>query len=246
MYTLCSIHADIMENLLEKVAKIEDTQSKILNLLETLTHTISTSPSGTSSPAPTQLLPNATPGLHFIEPATACSNDQDPLSLSHHYGNKPLSSSEINKGDLVGVEFITRGSKAKSCKPGTLAQLLAKESFFGEAQMARCNPSGTKDLLALPKQQMHELKKTVFHAFPKYTIEGFECEWRTKCWPAIEQAYGHFRRAARKLYKPTQGFAYHHLSSLSFIIIIYHHHHLIIIIISYDCNNVYTTVIATH
>ena len=37
--------------------------------------------------------------------------------------------------------------------------------------MAVCTPSGTKDLPALPKQEMFEQKKAVFRAFPKYSPE---------------------------------------------------------------------------
>ena len=210
--------ADPMKTLVEKVARIEETQMKILDLLHSLEELIANSGGTTScsntmallassSPRPRQFQINTTPACHSsscVQPRQLQANsagtpnaDQLPLPLGHNYGNKPLPSSEIDKSNLIGADFILR-SKAKSCKPGTLAQLLARESFFGEALMARCTPGGTKDLPALPKQEMFELKKTVFSAFPEYTMEMFESEWRSKCWPAIEQACGHLRRAAKK------------------------------------------------
>ena len=34
------------------------------------------------------------------------------------------------------------------------------------------------------------MKKTVIHAFPKYTVDAFESDWKSKCLTAIEQAGG--------------------------------------------------------
>ena len=90
---------------------------------------------------------------HHFQPSTPpaneatmlCATDKDPLPLRHLYHNKPLPSSEINKSDLVSVDYAMKGMKAKSLKPGTVTQLLAGESFFGESLMARCTQSGTKD-----------------------------------------------------------------------------------------------------
>ena len=132
------------------------------------------------------------------EATVLCATDKDPLPLRHLYHNKPLPSSEIDKSDLVSVDYVMKGMKAKSLKPSTVTQLLARESYFGESLMARCTPSGTKDLPALPKQEMLELKKTVFRAFPKYSVDAFETEWKSKCWTAIEQACGRTRRLERK------------------------------------------------
>ena len=98
-------------------------------------------------------------------------------SIRSSYANKPIPSKEIGKGDLGGARFILWSSKTKSYKPGTLTQLLARELFFDEALMARCTLSGTKDLPALPKQEMYELTNTVFDAFPKCTMEAFKSEY---------------------------------------------------------------------
>lgn len=72
--------------------------------------------------------------------------------------------------------------------------MAGQKSFFGEAIMARCTPSGIKDLpalpWALPKKQMYKPKKAVVHAFPKYTVDAFEFEWKSKCWTTIEQDGG--------------------------------------------------------
>ena len=113
------------------------------------------------------------------EATVLCATDKNPLPLRHLYHNKPLPSSEIDKSDLVSVDYVMKGMKAKSLKPSTVTQLLARESYFWESLMARCTPSGTKDLPALPKHEMLELKKTVFRAFPKYSVDAFEMEWKS-------------------------------------------------------------------
>ena len=149
---------------------------------------------------PTDIQYTTSPAHHIVAsetPVIPNNSHQDPLSLSHTYSNKPLPSSSINKSELTSVDYVMKTNKAKSCKPSTLTQLLARNAFFGESLMAVCTPSGTKDLLALPKHEMFELKKAVFRAFPKYSPESFEIEWRRKCWTAIKQACGRLRRSAR-------------------------------------------------
>ena len=123
------------------------------------------------------------------------SSHQDPLPLQHTYASAPLPSSEVDKGDLVSVKFVLESGKTKSCKPSTLAQMVAKEAIFGAKVMRRCTPSGTKDFPALPKAEMYELKK-IFQEFPQFwhSPQMFEVEWKTKCWAAIEQACGSLRR----------------------------------------------------
>lgn len=89
-----------------------------------------------------------------------------------------------------------KGNKAKLQKPNTLAQTLAKKTFFfGVELMKRCSPGGTNDLPALPTAEMYALKKAVLSAFPRYwhSLPSFEHEWKYKCWPAIEQACGSLR-----------------------------------------------------
>jgi hypothetical protein len=155
--------------------------------------------SSAPNPPPTDIQYTTSPAAHHIvaseTPVIPNNSHQDPLSLSHTYSNKALPSSSINKSELTCVDYVMKTNKAKSCKPSTLTQLLARDAFFGESLMAVCTPSGSKDLPALPKHEMFELKKAVFRAFPKYSPESFEIEWRRKCWTAIEQACGRLRRS---------------------------------------------------
>ena len=226
MYIRVCFLVDGIPALEKRMSRIEDTQHKILEALGRLEGLmvqkcyptinscspmmdhfprIPLSPNFVSGVAPSTPLLHATPPpvyFHQSAPATSesvnmHSADQDPLPLSHQYSNRPLPSTEIERSNLISVDYVLRRSKGKSSKPGTLTQMLARDSFFGESLMARCTPRGTKDLPALPKKEMCELKKTVFQAFPNYSAEAFETEWKSKCWPAIEQACGRLRRAAR-------------------------------------------------
>ena len=54
---------------------------------------------------------------------------------------------------------------------------LAKEAIFGEEVMRRCTPGGTPELLALPNQELYQLKKLVFSQYSLYWKCLHEFEW---------------------------------------------------------------------
>ena len=64
--------------------------------------------------------------------------------------------------------------------------------------MKRCTPEGTKELPALPKE-MFLLEKTVFKQLPQFWHSPVEFErlWKSKCWPAVEQACRRLRHLRR-------------------------------------------------
>ena len=69
----------------------------------------------------------------------------------------------------MSVEDSLKGCKElKSVeKASTLAQKLAKEAIFGVEIMKRCTPGGTKELPALPKEEMFTLKKAICKELPQ-------------------------------------------------------------------------------
>ena len=188
---------------------IEDTQLKILDTLNDIKHVLSsisakltttTNYIDSATDLPSEFPSDSTSTQREnVYHTSAVMKPSDPLPLSHMYSNKPLPSSAIDKSQLVSVENVLRSHKTKLNKISTLAQLLARESFFGGSVMAQCTPGGTKDLPALPKEEMIELKKLLYSIFPQYSPDMFEKEWRGKCWVSIEQACGRLRRVDKKL-----------------------------------------------
>lgn len=155
-------------------------------------HITSHPPTPTISSAPTPDVPMpdaASPG--------SCVDTLNfkALALSNVYHNVPLPSSEIKEDELVSVDSIVQAKTDKD-KPSTIAQKLAKDAIFGRTVMCKCTPSGTKDMPALPKAEMQQLKDIVFQAFPRFwhSPDTYEKEWKKRCWPAIEQACGRLRR----------------------------------------------------
>ena len=202
-----SFVVDLTEHL-QRISVLEDTQVKILDTLSDIKNVLASISSKLNT---TNNCTDHTTDLSSELPSdpvkatsiqreyhTSAVISVDPLPLSHLYSNKPLPSSAIDKSQLVSVDNVLRSHKAKLNKPSTLAQLLARESFFGVSVMAQCTPGGTKDLPALPKDEMSELKKLLYSIFPQYSPDMFEKEWRQKCWVSIEQACGRLRRVDKK------------------------------------------------
>ena len=67
-----------------------------------------------------------------------------------------LPSSAINKSRLVDPQQVIEKHPHLMCasKVGRLAVKLAKDSFFGEDIMARCTVAGTRELPALPSEEL--------------------------------------------------------------------------------------------
>ena len=61
--------------------------------------------------------------------------------------------------------------------------------------MRRCTPAGSKDLSALPRSELFELKTIIFRNLSgRKSAAEFELLWKNKCWVAIEQACRRLRR----------------------------------------------------
>ena len=129
---------------------------------------------------------------------TPPTNHPEPLGLNHTYFNVPLTSDQIPKQTLMSVEDALKGCKELKCaeKASTLTQKLAKQAIFGVEIMKRCTPGGTKELPALPREEMLTLKKAVYKELPQFWHSPVEFErlWKSKCWPAVEQACRRLRR----------------------------------------------------
>ena len=71
-------------------------------------------------------------------------------------------------------------------KEGTLAQLLARESFFGGDVMGQCTTYGYGGKPGLPEKELDEVKETVKVLYPKYynSPHDFELAWN-KCIEAM-------------------------------------------------------------
>ncbi len=102
-----------------------------------------------------------------------------------------LPSSEINKKSLRTVqEVLQQNTKLwNESSAGTLSQRLAKDAIFGREVMRKCTPNGTREYPALPREELYELKTTLFRQFPKFhkCPANFEALWK-KCMTSIEQA----------------------------------------------------------
>ena len=160
---------------------------------------------------------NATPTGHHpsLDPTLTLQSPthSEPLPLNHQYFGDPLPSSEIDVRTLVSIEEALENimcpnktdSRKKELVPSTVAQTLAKLAIFGVDVMKRCTPSGSSILPALPTDEMYKLKKVVFHTFPSFWHSplAFDIEWKSKCWPAIEQACRRLRRTHGKTTKTT-------------------------------------------
>ena len=93
-----------------------------------------------------------------------------------------------------------QGLAGKEGKMSTLAQLLAKESFFGEDMMVQCTTYGYGEKPGLPKKELDELKETVRALYPKYwnSPHDFELAWN-KCIESMSQACNRLRAKQKQL-----------------------------------------------
>ena len=121
------------------------------------------------------------------------SQGPEPFGLHHTYNNTPLPSSAIAKDSLRPIEEILCNGSGKELlveKAGTVFQKLAREAIFGSDITQRCTPAGSKELPALPKAELYQLKTIMFQQLPSFwhKPDAFEKVWKDKCWTAIEQA----------------------------------------------------------
>ena len=116
---------------------------------------------------------------------TLTSNPTPPLSLG------PLPSSAIDKSKLLPASAIIKNNShlAKEGTIGTLAQLLARECFFGEDVMVQCTAHGHGDKPGLPITKFMLLKDAIRKTLPQCWNASQEMEllW-SKCTNSISQA----------------------------------------------------------
>ena len=106
----------------------------------------------------------------------------------------PLPSDAIDKECLRSIEAVLVGKSVIESVAPTIAQLLAREAFFGESILSKCTPQGSRAAPALPRKKLLELKKLMFTKLPG--CQGsFEAIWG-KCMTAIEQACKRARKRA--------------------------------------------------
>ena len=133
------------------------------------------------------------PALEHDTATGALSKGPEPFGLHHTYMNSPLPSSAIAKDSLRPIEEVLNNEPGKEIlleRAGTVCQKLAREAIFGSEIMRRCTPAGSKDLPALPKAELYQLKTIMFQQLPSFwrKPDAFEKLWKDKCWKAIEQA----------------------------------------------------------
>jgi len=111
-----------------------------------------------------------------------------------------MPSTAIDKTSLRDVAVVVAENKQfqKKDKITTLCQILARECFFGKNLMSRCTAGG-KGSFGLPRDEMNELKKTMFELFPAYKDcpEEFEPLWE-ECVTSMGNACRRYRNMAEK------------------------------------------------
>ena len=132
---------------------------------------------------------------------SGAAQQQGPLLPTVNQHCNYLPSSEISSHQLRNIDDVIAQNRKliNDDGAGTLCQILVKEAIFGKEVMERCTVSGRGGSLALPFQQMKDLKMKMFQLLPKYHTapEQFEPVWK-RCVVAIEQACGRLRREKKK------------------------------------------------
>ena len=122
------------------------------------------------------------------QPLNMHASTSNPTPLSS-LGRLP--SSAIDKSKLQPASVIIKNNShlAKEGTIGTLAQLLARESFFGEDVMVQCTAQGYGDKPGLPITELMLLKDEIRKTLPQYWNAPQEIEllW-SKCTDSISQA----------------------------------------------------------
>ena len=211
-------------NLEEKLEKIAKTQEQILHKLNILFGNAPghSTPRGHTTPPVSpyspfinvpQFMPqqpvrltdrdqqyNSLSEQNSITGTESIPSQSEPLPIHTLFKNSHLPSSDIAKellqpvGEVLG-KIINSNGEIEEEKAGTVGQILARKSIFGEDFMKQCTPGGSKDLPVLPLAELFELKSIVFrHIAGKKCPQKFELIWKTKCWVDIEQACRRLRR----------------------------------------------------
>ena len=126
-----------------------------------------------STPPPPQPVNKAQ--IHSMHITTSESQSgiwahQGPILAVNSQSGNYLPSSAIPQHSLKSVKQVLH-ENYKLCTEataGTLCQVLAKEAIFGKELMEQCTPNGAQDCPGLPRQELNNLKATMFHLFPRF------------------------------------------------------------------------------
>ena len=114
-----------------------------------------------------------------------CQTPQSSPSMS------VLSPSVINKENLKSASLVIKQHPKLrgDSKAGTLAVKLAHQAIFSDDVLAQCTPGGSRDLPALPNDELNTLKEEMFDQFSQYWSNPveFEVVWGV-CVNAVGQA----------------------------------------------------------
>ena len=156
----------------------------------------SSSMPGSSSRSPTPPPPKRSP-LAPVQPVLP-SHHAPPLPIPNKQNNTlPSSAIEDWPGKKSIRAVIEQNHKLTSTsKVSTLAVRISRDAVFGEKVMKQCTALGGRDLPGLPREELYEIKKSVFDLFPMFwkNKEDFESVW-AGCIDAIGQACKRFRNA---------------------------------------------------
>ena len=202
---------DGQNEILGTLKRLEKTVAKYLHTPEDHLHSVHSNMPQSISPVNTE---HNVHNVHVNSPTNSCNTTVDnspinpvlktptkhpePLPLQHTYLNVPLSADAIPREKLLSIQgTLMRCKELKTPeKASTLTQKLAKEAIFGIEVMKQCTPGGSRELPALPKKEIFTLKKTIYKQLPQlwHSPIAFEKLWKSKCWPAVEQACRRLRR----------------------------------------------------
>ena len=150
-------------------------------------------------PSPVGIISTATVPLSVTPPLSLAPSQ--PFLAEGNSNINYLTSSAIPSHQLRNIDDVISQHRnlLHEESAGTLCQILAKEAIFGKDLLARCTVTGKGGTLALPLQEMNDLKRKMFSLFPRFhpSPEQFEPVWK-KCTTAIEQACGRLRRERQK------------------------------------------------
>lgn len=125
---------------------------------------------------------------------------QVPVLPSHHAPPLPIPNKQNNTLPSSAIEawpgkksiraVIEQNHKlTTTSKVSTLAVRISRDAVFGEKVMKQCTALGGRDLPGLPREELYEIKKSLFDLFPMFwkNKEDFESVW-AGCIDAIGQA----------------------------------------------------------
>ena len=89
---------------------------------------------------------------------------------AHKQSVRELSTSQINKSELVDPDIVIRKFPSYQCisHVPTLAQRLASQLYFGDDVLGKCTVMGCRNFPALPLRELNNLKQKLFLLFLEF------------------------------------------------------------------------------